>query len=226
MQTGMTHRQAAMLQDMGIDVWLPRGADDPQVSVEQGAAINADQDASWQSLQAEVNACQRCNLAATRTRTVFGVGDPHAELMFIGEAPGAEEDRQGEPFVGRAGRLLDAMLFSIGMARQDIFICNVLKCRPPNNNDPETAQIEACSAYLDAQIAYVQPKLIVALGRFAAHRLLNTDAPVWRMREGDNVLPDSDIPLVVTYHPASLLRNPDNKPRVWQDLYKVKKLLS
>jgi DNA polymerase len=199
MQTDITHRQAAMLQDMGIDVWLPRDAEDPVDTALQAAATKGSQGDVWQSLQAEVKACQRCDLAATRTQTVFGVGDPHADLMFIGEAPGAEEDKQGEPFVGRAGQLL---------------------------NDPDTAQIEACSSYLDAQIAYVQPKLIVALGRFAAHRLLNTDAPVWRMREADNVLPGSNIPLVVTYHPASLLRNPDNKLRVWQDLCKVRKLLS
>ncbi|HBE93617.1 MAG TPA: hypothetical protein DDW55_14285 [Gammaproteobacteria bacterium] len=226
MQTGTTKRQAAILGDMGVDVWVPRDAADPEAAGHLDSAIDSDLEGSWPRLQSEVEACQRCDLAATRTQTVFGIGDPHADLMFIGEAPGAEEDRRGEPFVGRAGKLLDAMLFSIGLTRQSIFICNVLKCRPPNNNDPQSAQIEACSSYLDAQIAYVQPKLIVALGRFAAHRLLKTDAPVWRMRESDNLLPDSDIPLVVTYHPASLLRNPDNKARVWQDLCKVRKLLS
>ena len=178
----------------------------------------------WADLQEQVKDCQRCNLSATRKQTVFGVGDPGADIMLIGEAPGAEEDRQGEPFVGRAGKLLDAMLFSIGLNRDKVFICNVLKCRPPNNNDPEPEQIEACSSYLDAQIAHVQPRLILALGRFAAHRLLKTDAPVWRMRETDNVLPGTSIPLVVTYHPASLLRNPENKPRAWQDLCKVRQL--
>ena len=229
MSTGISHRQALLLQDMGIDVWIAQDAPDPVAEplseqVPGAAAGSAAPD--WQSLQAEVSNCQRCALSATRTRTVFGVGNPAADIMLIGEAPGAEEDRQGEPFVGRAGKLLDAMLFSIGLDRDKVFICNVLKCRPPHNNDPEAEQIEACASYLDQQIAHVRPRLILALGRFAAHRLLDTDAPVWRMREADNTLPGSDIPLVVTYHPASLLRNPENKARAWQDLCKVRQLVN
>jgi len=219
-----------MLEDMGIDVWLSRGVGSDPVAAQAedsvDAGTNVRHDDAWMALQAEVARCQRCNLAATRTHTVFGSGDPHAELMLIGEAPGAEEDRQGEPFVGRAGKLLDAMLFSIGLERRQVFICNVLKCRPPGNRDPQPDQVEACSSYLDAQIAMVAPRMILALGRFAAHRLLHTDAPVWRMREADNVLPGSDIPVVVTYHPASLLRNPEYKGRAWLDLCKTRRLLS
>jgi DNA polymerase len=229
MSTGISHRQALLLQDMGIDLWIAQDAPDPvaePVSEQVPGVATGSAAPDWQSLQDEVSNCQRCALSATRTRTVFGVGNPAADIMLIGEAPGAEEDRQGEPFVGRAGKLLDAMLFSIGLDRDKVFICNVLKCRPPHNNDPEAEQIEACASYLDQQIAHVRPRLILALGRFAAHRLLDTDAPVWRMREADNTLPGSDIPLVVTYHPASLLRNPENKARAWQDLCKVRQLVN
>lgn len=232
MPASITHRQASILNDIGIDVWLPRDTVSLAEDAETGtptpviAAGSGHQQSDWLQLQHDIRNCQRCDLAATRTQTVFGVGNSAASLMLIGEAPGAEEDRKGEPFVGRAGKLLDAMLFSIGLKREDIFICNVLKCRPPNNRDPSPAEVEACSSWLDAQVKYVQPVLIVALGRFAAHRLLDTDAPVWRMRQADNVMPGTGIPLVVTYHPASLLRNPDNKARAWQDLCKIKALLS
>lgn len=228
MQAGLTRRRATLLKDMGIDIWLSRDDDDETDSLAAdpvGRTNDHSNDDAWEALQAKVAGCQRCNLAATRTNTVFGSGNPHAELMLVGEAPGAEEDRLGQPFVGRAGKLLDAMLFSIGMDRQQVFICNVLKCRPPGNHDPQPEQVEACAPYLDAQIRMVAPRIILALGRFAAHRLLKTDDPVWRMREADNRLPGADIPVIVTYHPASLLRNPEYKSRAWQDLCRVRSKL-
>jgi DNA polymerase len=186
---------------------------------------SSESDSDWQSLQKSVQSCQACKLSKSRTQTVFGTGNSHAELLLIGEAPGAEEDRQGLPFVGKAGKLLDAMLFAIGLDRKQVFICNVLKCRPPNNRDPQLDEVEACASFLTAQIESIKPRVILALGRFAAHRLLETDLPVYKMRANTNVLPGTEIPVVVTYHPASLLRNPEQKAESWLDLCKVNALL-
>ncbi|MFW2438674.1 MAG: uracil-DNA glycosylase [Arenicellales bacterium] len=221
----MTDRRRQVLEDMGIDVWLLRdntGAAGSAAEVQLDAGENVD---SWNSLQNQVQSCQRCSLSTSRTQTVFGSGNNHAELLLIGEAPGAEEDRQGLPFVGKAGKLLDAMLFSIGLQRDQVYICNVLKCRPPNNRNPQAAEVESCSSFLDAQIDFIKPRVILALGKFAAHRLLQIEAPVYKMRENNNVLPGTEIPVVVSYHPASLLRNPEQKAQSWQDLCKVTQLL-
>jgi DNA polymerase len=155
-------------------------------------------------------------LHATRTQAVFGVGNPAADWMVIGEAPGAEEDRRGEPFVGRAGKLLDEMLRAIGQSRDSVFIANILKCRPPGNRDPAQEEAAACRAYLDAQIDHVAPRLILVVGRVAAHELLGTDTPVGRLRGRDHEY--RGIPLVVTYHPAYLLRSPSQKAKSWDDL--------
>lgn len=170
----------------------------------------------WSALQAAVSRCMRCGLHATRTQTVFGVGDPQADWFFVGEAPGAEEDRQGEPFVGRAGQLLNAMLAALGLQREQVYIANVLKCRPPNNRDPAPAEIECCEPFLLRQIELIRPRIIVALGRFAAHSLLRTELPLTKLR--GRALTYHDTPLVVTYHPAYLLRNPVDKRRAWDDL--------
>lgn len=242
-------RQRQILADMGIDVWLlrdnsgavgddastPNPADDSRSAAPAIAtavspqrvesSTQSDAAAAFTILQKGVQSCQRCDLSKSRTQTVFGTGSVEAELLLIGEAPGAEEDRQGKPFVGKAGKLLDAMLFAIGFERSQVFICNVLKCRPPNNRDPRSDEVEACAPFLAAQIETVKPKVILALGRFAAHRLLETEAPVYKMREASNILPGTDIPVVVTYHPASLLRNPDQKAHSWQDLCRVHQLL-
>ena len=145
--------------------------------------------------------------------------------MVIGEGPGAEEDRTGEPFVGRAGRLLNAMLAAIGLPRESVYIANMVKCRPPRNRDPEAAEVASCRSYLQQQIAIVQPRLIVAVGRVAAQRLLQSDAPLGRMRGRVHRLAPEDIPVVVTYHPAYLLRSPDQKPKAWEDLKTVKRML-
>lgn len=171
----------------------------------------------WTALNTAIQSCTRCDLAKSRTQAVAGVGDPHAEWLFIGEAPGANEDRQGEPFVGDAGKLLDAILAAIGLARgNNVFVANVLKSRPPANRDPKPEEVAACLPYLERQIELIQPKLIVALGRFAAQSLLATDTPIGKLR--GLVHRYRGVPLVVTYHPAYLLRNPLDKAKVWEDL--------
>ncbi len=174
-------------------------------------------DMDWTAMNAAIQSCTRCELAKSRLQAVPGVGDPHAEWLFIGEAPGANEDRQGEPFVGDAGKLLDAILAAIGLARgNNVFIANVLKSRPPANRDPKPNEVAACLPYLERQIELIQPKLIVALGRFAAQSLLATDTPIGKLR--GQVHRYRGVPLVVTYHPAYLLRNPLDKAKVWEDL--------
>jgi DNA polymerase len=172
---------------------------------------------NWDELKARVSVCTRCaELAATRTQTVFGVGDHNAQWMVIGEAPGAEEDRQGEPFVGRAGQLLNNMLKAIGLQRETVFIANMIKCRPPGNRDPLPEEIANCSDYLQRQVALLSPKIILAVGRISAQNLLKTSEPLARLRGKVHRL--GDVPLVVTYHPAYLLRTPGDKAKAWTDL--------
>jgi DNA polymerase len=167
----------------------------------------------------EIKDCQRCALGMTRTHFVFGVGNPNADLMFVGEAPGRDEDLQGIPFVGRAGQLLTLMIQAIGLKREDVYIANVLKCRPPNNRDPLPAEIEKCEPYLLKQIELIAPKLIVALGRFACASLLKTTEALGSLRE--KIHSYNEVPLVVTYHPAALLRNPSLKKQTWDDLKRI-----
>ncbi|MHB0973721.1 MAG: uracil-DNA glycosylase [Thiobacillus sp.] len=172
---------------------------------------------TWDQLADAVARCTACKLSATRTQGVLGVGDRNADWLIIGEAPGADEDAQGEPFVGQAGKLLDAMLASVGLKRgENVYITNVLKSRPPGNRNPEPDEVAACRPYLLAQIELIQPKLILALGRFAAQSLLGTDEAIARLR--GRVHRFQDVPLVVTYHPAYLLRNLPDKARAWEDL--------
>lgn len=173
----------------------------------------------WEALREEVLRCTRCSLHAGRTQGVFGVGNPRAEWMVIGEAPGAEEDRRGEPFVGRAGQLLDAMLRAIGLSRaQNVYIANVLKSRPPNNRDPRPEEVGACLPYLRRQIELVRPRLLLAVGRIAAQNLLGTEESLSRLRGRVHRFGELNTPLVVTYHPAYLLRNPADKRKAWEDL--------
>ncbi|MCD8525106.1 MAG: uracil-DNA glycosylase [Gammaproteobacteria bacterium] len=175
-----------------------------------------------------MNACQQCQLCplhSTRTQTVFGTGHKHAELMIIGEAPGFYEDQQGEPFVGRAGKLLNAMLHSIGFSRRDVYIANILKCRPPNNRDPLPQEVSACTSYLEQQIALVQPKVLCALGRIAGHYLLQTTEPLNRLRHKKHVYGADNRRLFITYHPAYLLRNPLAKAEAYRDLLQLKECL-
>jgi len=171
----------------------------------------------WQTLQECVANCEACNLSKTRTQTVFGVGDPNAEWLIVGEAPGAEEDRKGEPFVGQAGKLLDNMLAAIKLKRgQNVYIANVLKCRPPENRDPQGEEVMQCDPFLKRQVELIKPKLIIALGKFAAQSLLNSDSTIASMR---GKLHDyHGVPVIVTYHPAYLLRNLPDKAKAWEDL--------
>jgi uracil-DNA glycosylase family 4 len=206
----------AYLRAMGIDVWVPRDHVDAEPERTEPETPTGAGAVGWEELRAAVAACTRCRLHESRTQTVFGVGNPAADWMIIGEAPGAEEDRRGEPFVGRAGKLLDEMLLAIGEKRQSVFIANILKCRPPNNRDPSQDEAASCRPYLERQIELVQPKIILAVGRIAAQQLLQSDAPVGRLRGTVHRL--GTIPLVVTYHPAYLLRSPSQKRKSWDDL--------
>jgi len=212
------HQRRAYLRAMGIDVWLPRDSTDPETPAEpEDLPENESADGmSWTELRDCVSNCTRCDLAQSRTNTVFGVGNPDADWLVVGEAPGAEEDRRGEPFVGRAGKLLDEMLRAIGESRDSVFIANILKCRPPHNRDPKAEEAAACRQYLERQIELLQPKIILAVGRIAAQNLLGSDEPVGRMRGRRHEL--DGIPLVVTYHPAYLLRSPSQKGKSWSDL--------
>lgn len=179
----------------------------------------------WPELISRVESCKACELHKTRTQTVFGVGNKNADLMIIGEAPGADEDRQGEPFVGKAGQLLNAMLKAIGFNREQVFIANILKCRPPGNRDPHADEALNCEPFLQRQIELVQPKVVMAVGRVAAHNLLKTDVSVGKLRGREDAISDAKIPVVVTYHPAYLLRSPDQKAKAWQDLQRAYRLL-
>lgn len=175
------------------------------------------------SYNQQIKNCMLCDLGSTRTNFVFGIGNPNAKLMFAGEAPGKDEDLQGEPFVGRAGQLLNKMLQAIGTKREEVYIANVLKCRPPNNRDPKPDEIDKCEPYLLHQIDLIKPSVIVALGRFAGASLLRTNMSLGDMRKTQYLY--NNIPLIVTYHPAALLRNPLWKRQAWIDLQKIQEYL-
>ena len=210
-------RRSEILAEMGISpIWKLRVRED---SIEEKPVVQ-----DWIPLKAAVSGCTKCSLHQTRTQTVFGVGDENADWMLVGEAPGAEEDRQGEPFVGQAGRVLDNMLAAIGLSRKkNVYIANVLKCRPPGNRDPKPEEAEQCTPYLLQQIALIKPKLIVAMGRHAAQTLLKSDASIARMR--GRVHSYAGVPLIVTYHPAYLLRTLEDKAKAWEDLVFARKTM-
>ena len=178
-----------------------------------------------QTLQA-IEACHNCELANNCTRKVPGKGLQQADLMIIGEAPGHDEDVQGIPFVGRAGQLLDKILQAIELDPDNVYITNILKCRPPNNRDPHADEVLACSQFLEAQIKLVQPKVLLSVGRISAQNLLKDHSPLGRLRGKSHVLPNTELPLLVTYHPAYLLRNPYEKAKVWQDMKALHRLLN
>lgn len=180
---------------------------------------------SWQAIIEAIHACKACELAANCTQKVPGVGDRHADLLIVGEGPGHDEDIQGEPFVGRSGQLLDRMLAAIGIAREQVYITNIVKCRPPNNRDPKQDETRHCRAYLEAQIEQIAPKVILSVGRVSAHNLLGSTDPVGKMIKQMHKLPGTDIPVKVTYHPAYLLRNPAAKAIAWQDLKQLLQML-
>jgi uracil-DNA glycosylase len=221
----------AYLQTLGVDVFVRRGIAAASAAASRATATVTAQtspglaELDWQQLQARVQGCTACDLHATRTQTVFGVGSRQAQLMFIGEAPGADEDAQGEPFVGRAGQLLNEMLRAIQLQRGEVYIANILKCRPPANRDPKPEEAAQCWPYLQRQIELLQPKLLVALGRIAAQRLLKTDTPLTRLRQKLHQHPDFCVPLIVTFHPAYLLRTPQDKRKAWEDLLFLRRSL-
>ena len=212
----MTRRQD-VLAEMGLaPVWRLRSPPPPEAKREEPG---------WIEIKQAVPACTACALHKSRAQTVFGVGDENADWMLIGEAPGAEEDRLGEPFVGQAGKLLDNMLAAIELKRgENVYIANVLKCRPPGNRNPEPDEVAKCTPFLKRQIALIQPKLIIAMGRFAAQTLLASDASIASLR--GRVFRYEGVPLIVTYHPAYLLRNLPDKSKAWADLLFAKKTIS
>ncbi len=237
----MDSQKRHYLEVMGIDVWEQRQAV-PAVAEVKGESLKVKGDEpvekiieppdnlepltfdlspaelDWPALQQKVSACTLCDeLVANRTQTVFGVGNRNADWLIIGEAPGADEDKQGEPFVGRAGQLLNAMLRGIGLQREQVYIANVLKCRPPNNRDPKPDEAAACHAFLQRQMALIQPTLVLAVGRIAAQNLLHCDTPIGKLRGQVHRL-ENGLPMVVTYHPAYLLRSPLEKRKAWADL--------
>lgn len=215
----LSARQRSALDLIGIDLWSDRTtASAESVAIQPASPRAPAPDAEWDSLRQEVLACTRCVLHKGRTQAVFGVGSRTADWMFVGEAPGRDEDRQGEPFVGRAGKLLNSMIAAMGMKREDVYIANINKCRPPENREPRPDEADACRPYLEKQIAMIRPRLIVALGKVAAQNLLRMETPIGRMRGQRYEYPDPKVPVVVTYHPAYLLRSPREKAKVWQDL--------
>jgi DNA polymerase len=224
-------RRLRVLEEMGLGpVWVLRQEKNPPVSAREEAAETGGSreeriaGMEWAELKATVKDCTACGLRAGCKQTVFGVGDESADWLLVGEAPGAEEDRIGEPFVGQAGKLLDNMLASLGLARdKNVYIANVLKCRPPGNRNPEPSEVATCSPYLRRQIELLQPKLIVAMGRFAVQTLLNTDATIGSLR--GKVHQYLGVPLVVTYHPAYLLRSLPDKAKAWADLVFARKTI-
>jgi uracil-DNA glycosylase len=213
MAGAMDSRRVTYLKALDIDVWERRD----RAPVPPADAQRADTQSGWAELERAVKTCTLCTLHKTRTQAVFGVGNRNAQWMVIGEAPGADEDRQGEPFVGRAGQLLNSMLKAIGLAREQVFIANILKSRPPNNRDPRPEEVQACIPYLFRQIELVNPRLILCVGRIAAQTLLETDTSIGKLR-GQLHRIAGNRPMIVTYHPAYLLRSPGEKRKSWADL--------
>ncbi|MEY3976066.1 MAG: hypothetical protein RLZZ33_1121 [Pseudomonadota bacterium] len=214
-------RRAAYLEALGIDRWAAR----PSAATASAATASAATD-GWGELKRCVAKCTRCDLHRSRTQPVFGVGDQKAKWMVVGEAPGAEEDRRGEPFVGAAGQLLNAMLGAIELPRETVFIANILKCRPPENRDPSVEEINECLPYLHQQIEQVAPRILLAFGRVAAQSLLGTDTTLAKLRGTVHRFGPRQIPVVVTYHPAYLLRTPGDKRKAWEDLKLARKVFA
>lgn len=225
----MNAERLKYLRALGIDVWARRdlpgsvavtrpAPSEGTVATLQAAPANEVAASDWTALEEAVCRCTLCDLHKTRTNPVFGVGNRQAEWMVVGEAPGADEDRRGEPFVGRAGQLLNSMLRAMGFPREQVYIANILKSRPPNNRDPRPEEVEACMPYLARQIELVNPRIILCVGRIAAQNLLATDTPIGKLRGKVHRLGARQRPVVVTYHPAYLLRSPGEKRKAWEDL--------
>ena len=218
----MDQKAQQYLQHMGIQTWHPKTVETHTETPSTGDVTQLD----WNGLAKRVSGCTACGLEKSRTQTVFGAGNQQAELMIVGEAPGFYEDKQGAPFVGRAGQLLTMMLESIGYTREQVYIANILKCRPPNNRDPQVNEVNLCTPYLARQITLLQPKLILAVGRIAAQFLLQVKTPLSQLRNKVHAYPVLDTPLMVTYHPAYLLRNSKEKKKAFADLLQVRARLA
>ena len=234
----LDQRRRQMLDVMGIQYWVRRDlpADQHDEVIPEHEPQQESQEpmpeqsipqlpADWESLQLAVSNCRKCSLCQSRRNTVFGTGDQNARVMVIGEAPGEEEDRQGLPFVGRAGLLLNQMLLAAGLSRESVYIANILKCRPPGNRNPDVQEVKACHGYLQQQIALIQPEVIFSAGGVAAKNLLQSDEAVGKLRGRIRHYGESKIPLLVTYHPSYLLRKPSEKAKSWQDLQLLMKQL-
>ena len=212
--------QLEYLSDLGVENLCKNAAGG---ELTQDINTTASLEETLDAIRQDLGDCQRCGLGASRKKLVYGVGNPSARLVLVGEAPGREEDQKGEPFVGEAGRLLDKILQAMGLQRADVYICNVLKCRPPDNRDPQPEEVATCEAFLVRQIAAIKPQVIVGLGRFAVQSLLQSKVPISRIRgEWQSY---HGIPLMPTYHPAYLLRNPEGKRDVWEDMKEVMRRL-
>jgi uracil-DNA glycosylase len=221
--------QLAFFRDIGIDSLLVQQVriPDPQVQIKAPQVQLAPKEGSiiedmntLDTVRAEIGDCQRCKLAPKRTNIVFGSGNPEADLVFVGEAPGSDEDQQGLPFVGRAGQLLTKIIESIDLKREDVYICNVLKCRPPDNRNPEPDEVAACNPFLKKQLATIQPKVVCCLGTFAAQTVLQMAAPISKLR--GKFFDMDGMRVIATFHPAYLLRSPDKKREVWEDMKQIR----
>jgi uracil-DNA glycosylase len=216
------------LRESGVD-GLPFAVDEvsvPHAGADETAGIGGAQRETLEEIRAELGDCRRCELGASRKNLVFGVGNPHARIVFVGEAPGRDEDLKGEPFVGEAGQILTRLITRMGFTREDVYICNVLKCRPPNNRDPQKDEIGKCGPFMLRQVQAIGPEVIVALGAFAAHTLLQSTVPISKLRGKFHDY--QGIPLMPTYHPSFLLRNRGNSEvywTVWEDMTQVLKKL-
>jgi uracil-DNA glycosylase family 4 len=218
--------QLQFFRDIGVDslsLWKDQAANPvavPQIAISNETTPNLEEIVTLDSIRAEIGDCQRCKLAPKRTNIVFGSGNPNAELVFVGEAPGFDEDQQGLPFVGRAGQLLTKIIESINLKREDVYICNVLKCRPPENRNPEPDEVAACNPFMKKQLASIRPKIVCCLGTFAAQTVLQTVAPISKLR---GKFYDMDgMRIIATFHPAYLLRSPDKKREVWEDMKQIR----
>ena len=218
-------KQQQYLDGLQFVRWVRRDQVDHPIEPDSDSAPHSAENELFE-LAAVVDHCRECSLHRTRRNTVFGAGNSSAECLFVGEAPGAEEDRRGLPFVGRAGQLLNAMILALGLERDQTYIANVLKCRPPDNRDPLGEEVGSCETYLHRQIELLEPRLIIALGRFASQSLLKSSLPIGKLRGRRHVYEPFGIPLIATYHPAYLLRSPLEKRKAWIDLQLAKTVLS
>ncbi|MFT5218858.1 MAG: uracil-DNA glycosylase family 4 [Planctomycetota bacterium] len=244
----LSARQQHCLKGIGIRYWVDRSAAlvmqaadsvaepivDSQAQIEEVAPpvetaplpVVARQLDNWDQISASITHCQACELAKSCTQKVAGTGNLNADVLIIGEGPGHDEDIQGEPFVGRSGKLLDKILATIGLSRDQVYITNIVKCRPPNNRDPRAEEAKQCRAFLDAQIKQIAPRVILSVGRISAQNLLESNLPVGKLISGKHRLPESEIPVKVTYHPSYLLRNPAAKSIAWEGLKELHSMLA